>query len=514
MNLKILNLLARSITVELEGDTPYEREQYEVWINGTCVKTDTKMVLLLRDLKPATKYELALKQDGQSIAETTFVTEEESYTLNVRQFRAKGDGITDDTQALQAAILCCPPKGRVFIPKGTYKFRNLFLKSNIVLELGKGAVLSAYSERDKFPVLPGTIESYDGESEYNLGSWEGNPLDSMASILTGIDLEHVVICGEGTIDGGGNFDVWWVAGVNQNPPYRPRMMFFNRCKDIIIEGITIQNSPSWNLHPYFSEDIKIYGITLLSPDSSHNTDGIDPESCTNVDIAGVHFSVGDDCIAIKSGKIYMGRKHKKPCRNINIRHCFMERGHGAVTIGSEIAGGVKDVLVSCCKFYHTDRGLRIKTRRGRGKDSIIDGIVFDRIVMDEVKSPFVVNCFYFCDPDGRTEYVGTQEKLPVDERTPSVKSLHFKNIVCKNAHHTGVCIYGLPEQKIESIVMENIDISYSSEATKGIAAMMLACEPTSRLGIFARNVKSLVLENVNLHNAVKEYDIKEVARVN
>lgn len=513
MNIQIRNVLARSITIELEGDSPYERERYEVWLNGTYQKTENKMVLILRGLKPATGYTLVLKQNGEMIGETVFMTVEESYTLNVRQFGAKGDGVTDDTQALQAAILCCPKKGRVYIPKGIYKFRNLFLKSHLVLELGKGAVLSAYSERDKFPVLPGTIESYDGKSEYNLGSWEGNPLDSMASILTGIDLEQVVICGEGTLDGGGNFDVWWAAGVNQKSPYRPRMLYLNRCKDVILEGITIKNSPSWNIHPYFSTDIKIYRITLLSPDASHNTDGINPESCTNVDIAGVHFSVGDDCIAIKSGKIYMGRKHKIPSQNINIRHCFMEKGHGAVTIGSEIAGGVKDVFVSRCKFSHTDRGLRIKTRRGRGEDSVIDGIVFDRILMEEVKSPFVVNCFYYCDPDGRTEYVGTQEKLPVDERTPSIKHLHFKNITCKDAHHTGVCIYGLPEQKVESIVMENISITYSPQAKEGIAAMMLACNPTCRQGIFARNVKSLLLKDVNLQNAVKDYDIEEVDRV-
>ncbi|MFQ9510563.1 MAG: glycoside hydrolase family 28 protein, partial [Lachnospiraceae bacterium] len=223
---------------------------------------------------------------------------------------------------------------------------------------------------------------------------------------------------------------------------------------------------------------------------------------------------GDDCIAIKSGKIYMGKKHKTPSRKISIRHCLMEKGHGAVTIGSEIAGGVKEVTVSHCMFLNTDRGLRIKTRRGRGKDSIVDGIFFNHISMNEVKSPFVVNCFYYCDPDGRTEYVGTLEALPVDDRTPSIRSLHFKDIECKNAHHTGVCIYGLPEQKVESVVMENVSIEYSPQAREGIAAMMLACEPTCRQGIFARNVKSLELKDVSIQGAVNDYDLENIDHYN
>ena len=101
----------------------------------------------------------------------------------------------------------------------------------------------------------------------------------------------------------------------------------------------------------------------------------------------------------------MGKKYKVPSRNIKIRQCLMENGHGAVTIGSEMAAGVKEVTVKDCIFRHTDRGLRIKTRRGRGKDAVLDEIIFENIDMDHVMTPFVANCFYFCDPDGRSEYV-------------------------------------------------------------------------------------------------------------
>lgn len=510
MKIRLLQKTARNVVMELSGRDRYRTEEYEIWVNGELVRTEDRMVVALNGLMPDTEYQICIKRGQMAQAQLLVRTDYEFVTLNVRKFGAKGDGIADDTAAIQAAILSCPPHSRVYIPAGTYRIRNLFLKSNLILELGKGALLQAFQEREAFPVLPGLIESQDGESEYNLGSWEGNPLDTMASILTGIYVEHVVICGEGTIDGGGNFEAWWVSMINRIPPYRPRMIFLNHCTDVVLMGIRIQNSPSWNVHPYFSENIRIYGISLASPAGSHNTDGIDPESCRDVEIAGVHFSVGDDCIALKSGKIYMGKKYKTPSEKITVRQCFMERGHGAVTIGSEIAGGVRNVCVSHCVFQDTDRGLRIKTRRGRGEDSVVDGIVFREISMKGVKSPFVVNCFYYCDPDGKSDYVASQEALPADERTPEIRSLEFEDIVCEQAHHTGVCIYGLPEKKIESVKLKRVSITYDQDAEPGIAAMMRECPPTRHQGIFARNVKRLVLEDVHAEGAAKELDLSGI----
>ena len=193
--------------------------------------------------------------------------------------------------------------------------------------------------------------------------------------------------------------------------WRPRSIFLNQCKNIVFEGIKIQNSPSWTVHPFYSDNLKFLNLEIVNPKNSPNTDGIDPESCKNVDIIGVKFSVGDDCIAIKSSKIYMGKRLRKPSANLNIRNCYMEHGHGGVVIGSEIAGGVQNVLIEKCIFKGTDKGIRVKTRRGRGKDSIINGITAENIYMDEVKVPFVINAFYFCDPDGKTKYVWTKDAL-------------------------------------------------------------------------------------------------------
>ena len=218
----------------------------------------------------------------------------------------------------------------------------------------------------------------------------------------------------------------------------------------------------------------------------------------------MRFSLGDDCIAVKSGKIYMGRKYKRPCENLHVRQCLMENGHGAVTVGSEMAGGAKGMVVEDCYFRHTDRGLRIKTRRGRGKDAVLDGITFRNLTLDHVMTPLVVNCFYFCDPDGKTEYVQSREPYPVDERTPAIKKLVFENMDCTNCHVAAAYFDGLPEAKIEEIVMKNISVSYAEEAKCDVPAMSEGVEKSAKRGLFARNVSKLTLENVKIEGQAGE----------
>ena len=276
------------------------------------------------------------------------------------------------------------------------------------------------------------------------------------------------------------------------------MIFLNHCKNVVLHGITVQNSPSWNIHPFFSENLKFIGISVLGPKDSPNTDGLDPESCKNVDIIGVYFSVGDDCIAVKSGKIYMGAKYKTPSEKITIRQCCMRDGHGSITIGSEMAGGVKDMNVEECLFLHTDRGLRIKTRRGRGKDAIVTGIKFENIIMDHVMTPVVLNSFYFCDADGHSDYVQSKEYHPVDERTPYLGDFLFKNLQATNCHAAASYMYGLPEQKIHEVVFENASFSFAENPTAGVPAMMDGAEPQTNTGIFAKNIETFICRNVTV----------------
>ena len=161
-------------------------------------------------------------------------------------------------------------------------------------------MLSAFTDRSRFPVFEGMVQSYDEKGEYNLGTWEGNPLRMFTAIITGVNVKNVTIYGQGTIEGNANKENWWKDPKLMNGAFRPRMVFLERCENVVLQGITVQNSPSWNLHPYFSDNLRFLDMKVLNPKDSPNTDGLDPESCKNVEITGVYFSLGDDLIDINS----------------------------------------------------------------------------------------------------------------------------------------------------------------------------------------------------------------------
>lgn len=496
MKLSILYKGARFAAAELEctqnGEITAELNGKKIPFSGS--------ISYIGDLKPETEYSLSVTCGEEKVSET-FTTDYEYVTLNVRDFGAAGDGVTDDTVFIQAAIAACPKKSRVLIPAGKYKITNIFLKSGVNIELAEGAEILADDRRFSHPIFPGMTESYDEKEEYNLGTWEGNPLKMFAGIITGVDISDSVIYGAGVINGCATHENWWYNEKVMVGAFRPRLLFLCRCSRVSVFGLTFKNSPSWTIHPYFSEDITLTALKINNPENSPNTDGIDVESCKNVKIEGVHFTLGDDCIALKSGKIYMGRKYGIPSENILIRRCLMENGHGAVTLGSEMSAGIKNVTVENCFFRNTDRGLRIKTRRGRGDKAVIEGITFRNIEMDGVKTPFVANCFYFCDPDGRTGYVQDRNPLPVDDRTPYIGRLCFQDISCRNCHIAAAYFMGLPERKIGEVVMKNVSISFADEAKSGVPAMLCGIEEMSKRGVIAENVSRLVLENVSIEGA-------------
>ncbi len=494
---KLVMVTARSAVIEIaDGGKYFTRAEYRVTVNGGEALVTQKTIVSLYGLKPDGNYSVEVFRGAEKIGGVALHTEREFVTLDVRRFGARGDGIQDDTPFIQAAVMACPGNSRVLIPAGTYRVTSLFLKSHTRIELAEGAELKAFTEKERFPVFPGMIESFDETEQYNLGSWEGNPLPMYTGIICGVDVEDVVIYGQGTINGNATGEDWWKDPKGYKDVFRPRLFFINNCRNVILQGVTCRNSPSWTLHPYFSRDLKFIDLNVLNPADSPNTDGCDPESCQNVDILGVRFSLGDDCIAVKSGKIYMGKKYKTPSENIRIRQCLMENGHGAVTLGSEMAGGVINLTVEDCVFRHTDRGLRVKTRRGRGKDAVLDNIIFRNLELDHVMTPLVVNSFYFCDPDGKTSYVQSREPYPVDDRTPSIRKLIFENMKCTNCHVAAAYFDGLPEQKIQEIVMRNISVSYAENPKYDVPAMSVGVPRSSRRGLFARNVSKLTLDHV------------------
>lgn len=514
---KIIRRGARFAVLETADGGVYEtKELYRLFVNGEERGEINRVITPIYDLEPDTRYEICLKQGERSVGKAEFSTEEESVTLNVREFGAAGDGKKDDTLAIQAAIMACPPKGRVLVPAGVYSFVCLFLKDDIALELAEGAELSAVTDRACFPYFPGMVSRSDKKGDYNLGTWEGDPQVMFCGLITGVGVKNVSIYGKGAVNGNASHENWWYNCKQMVTAWRPRTIFLNRCEHVDLVGITVKNSPSWTIHPYFSNHLRFLALEVLNPKDSRNTDGLDPESCRDVELAGIHFSVGDDCIAVKSGKIYMGKTYKTPCEDVVIRQCSMNDGHGSVVIGSEIGAGVKNLTIKDCVFKDTDRGLRIKTRRGRGEDCIVDQITFENIQMDGVLTPFVVNCFYFCDSDGKTDYVQSKEALPVDERTPRIGELIFKNIHAVNAHYAAVCAYGLPEQPIKKLTFENVSVSYVPETEAAVPAMMCDLKPMAKAGIYLRNVDTLELKNVHISGCegleIDAEQVKEIIR--
>ncbi|MBR5355793.1 MAG: glycoside hydrolase family 28 protein [Lachnospiraceae bacterium] len=518
MKFQIVAITVRSITLELLNDEIYESWcEYNYYIDGKKRLSSRKNVVSIFGLEPNTEYRLCVERDFSDYKEIVFTTSEESVLFDVKEFGAIGDGVTDDTEAIQAAVYACPNKGTVHLRKGTYRCAPIFLKSHITLWIDKGAVILGMTDRSKYPVLPGMVRGTDEKSEFPVGTWEGNPLDSFASLITGIDVEDVHIIGEGTVDGNAQNADWWMYTKVKKTAWRPNTIFLARCKDICVQGITVQNSPSWTVHPYYSENLGFYNLFIQNPYDSPNTDGFDPESCKDVTMLGTKISVGDDCIAIKSGKYYMSKFHFYRTSNITVRNCKLERGHGSVTIGSEVSCGVENVSVSKCIFEETDRGIRLKTRRGRGDTSVINNLNFENIKMKSVPMPMTINMFYFCDPDGHSDYVQSQEARPLDDLTPKIGRINARHIDIERAGACIVCAYGLPESPIEQITLEDVNASFlpKEEAVSLVPIMMDNFPAMSAKSFFFKNVKSVNLKNVNIAgSADKAPEYINVEKVN
>ncbi len=495
--MKILALTSRSICLEMDGPTPFfSGRGFPVSLDGSLVRVETRNVFSLFDLTPGREYTL---QAGEETV--TFRTKAESFCLNVRDFRAVGDGVHDDTGAFAAAIACLSPGGTVYVPEGRYLLKPLFLKSEMTLYLAQGAVLLGHPDREVYPVLPG-IASY-GDGEMNLGTWQGEEVSCFASLITGVNCHDVAIIGPGAIDGGGGEGDWYQDHRTVRIAWRPRGIFLNRCENVLLQGMTVCNTPSWNVHPYFCKRVRLLDLKLFNDPNMPTTDGIDPDTCQDVAILGTDISVGDDCIALKSGTIAQAKKYRQPCRDITIRNCRMRSGHGGVVLGSELSGGIENVTVERCLFQGTDRGLRIKTRRGRGRYGLTGNITFRDIRMEDVKTPFVVNMYYnMGDNTGHTEYVWTTQKLPVDERTPQIGAFHFANMVCTGVGYCAGAFYGLPEAPIEAISMKNVHFCYDSTCEPGYPDMREKNEKEKNAGLIFQFTDTVTLDNVTFQGCL------------
>jgi polygalacturonase len=402
--------------------------------------------------------------------------------FNIREYGATGDGQTLDSRAIQKAIDSCAKQGggTVHLPAGQYLTGSLFLRNNITFHLDAGAVILGSENPADYPVIH--------------SRWEGRHQDTYAPLIGGNDLQNIAVMGRGTIDGCGA--IWWKAKREKTLAHpRPRLISFSDCNNVLIEGITAINSPSWTINPIHCQNVNIHAITIINPADSPNTDGINPDSCRLVRISDCYVSVGDDCITIKSGT-----EHERPdrfasCRDITITNCTLERGHGGVVIGSEMSGGVKNVVISNCVFIGTDRGIRIKSRRGRG--GTIEDIRVSNLIMDGVLCPFTMNLYYHIGERGNKN-VSDKNARSVNDGTPRLRRIHFSHITACEVKHAAGFLYGLAEMPLEDISLSDISISISAEADSGYPEMADDIPSMSQAGFFIRNARRIRLEHVQV----------------
>lgn len=420
-------------------------------------------------------------------------------SVSIIDFGAKSGGQFLCTNAFSDAINAVSAKGggRVIIPRGTWLTGPITLKSNIELFTESGALVVFSTDKNLFPLVETIFEGF-------------NTFRCMSPI-NGSNLENIALTGKGIFDGSG--DVWrsvkkdkltegqWkkliasgglVSGngktwypsqqfiegekvAEMNVPrnlktkaefeqirdfLRPVMVSLISCKKVLIDGPTFQNSPAWCLHPLMCEDFTLRNTTVRNPWYSQNGDGVDIESCKNSIIHNCNFDVGDDAICIKSGKDKEGRDRGIPNENLIVKNCIVYHGHGGVTVGSEMSGGIRNLHVSNCTFIGTDVGLRFKSNRGRG--GVVENIYISNVEMMNIPTQAIsFNLYYSGRSASEDLEIGddgqTPNLLPVTEETPQFKNIFIRDVNCKGAM-TGIFLQGLPEMKLENVQLENIQM--------------------------------------------------------
>jgi polygalacturonase len=453
-------------------------------------------------------------------------------TLNIIKFGAVADGITLNTKSINEAIVQSSKKGGgvVLVPAGLWLTGPIVMQSNVNLSVSKNATLLFTTDFDQYPLVK--------------GNFEGVPSMRNQSPISGNNLVNVAITGSGIIDGDG--DAWrrvhkdqlsepewnkkvksgglvadggrtWYPSVKtlkgQQTPnpgaivpgktakdyedvkdfLRPNLVVFTQCKNVLLEGVTFQNSAAWALHPLMCENLTIRDVYVKNPDYAHNGDGLDIESCKNVLVEGSVFDVGDDGICIKSGKDKAGRERGMPTENVIIRNNVVYKGHGGVVIGSEMSGGAKNIFVSDCTFLGTDKGIRFKTTRGRG--GVVENVHIRNIAMRNiVHEAIFFDKYYFVKSPAHGEKVVVPA---VTEETPEFKDVYFDNIVCNGAEK-GIFIRGLPEMKVKNIHMSNM-----------ILKSRLGSEIIDADSIYLTNVK-LIVDKPNNNQNITVKDSQDV----
>ncbi len=492
--MRIIFKEANAITIELINNDCYYTEPYDIYLNGKYYASKITNVFSLYDLAPNTEYNVLI--NGKTIEFKTL--DKKIITLK------KNKDIVDDTEYINEAIKNLKAN-EILSLEGHFNITSIeIFDNNKSIYFSPRSTILCETKREKYKIF----ESTDIKNNIVLGTWEGRSDRAFYSPITVVGAKNVNLYGPGLIDCNACNSDWWINHREMRIARRPKGIFIHTSDNVFVEGINLKNTPSWSIHPFYSSNINIINTRVENPMDSPTTDGCDPEACLNVNIIGNYFSVGDDCIAIKSSKIELASLYHRPSSNIIIRNNIMAHGHAGVTLGSENSGGINNVYVSQCYFNETDRGLRVKSQRGRGKDAIISNISFDNIHMNSVKTPFVINAFYKAGNDvidsRFDEFIHK-----VDDTTPSFDTFKFKNIKCDNVSYGLGFFKGLPESHIKNVVLENVWVTYNKNSLEGIMAMTPNPIKYKGVGFVLSNIDKLELINVKFIDAPLTMYIKD-----
>lgn len=470
------------------------------------------------------------------------------YSVKLTDFGGVGDGVTMNTEAFGKAFEALEKKGggKLIVPAGVWYTGPIVMKSNVNLYLEKGALILFNPDFDLYPLVNTVFEGLDTKR--------------CQSPISGYGLTNIAITGEGTINGSG--EAWrplrkfkvterhWnntvkSGGVLLDPGYwfpsqksldgfkisdmnvprgnlsdadwlaikdflRPVMVSLTECKNVLLQGVLFENSPSWNIHPLMCENVVVDNVFVRNPSFAQNGDGIDVESCVNVLIVNSMFDVGDDAICIKSGKDEQGRHRARPTENVIVDNCKVFRGHGGFVVGSEMSGDVRNISVRNCQFLGTDVGLRFKSTRGRG--GVVENIYIRDIYMfDIVTDSFLFDLYYGGKSASEALADGDENPVedvlpPVTEETPAFRNIYVKNLVSRNARRA-MFFNGLPEMNISNINVENAYFSaqYGAVLSESIDINMKNVQIISKKGpaLSLNNVKNFKITGLSYPKSLK-----------
>jgi polygalacturonase len=402
---------------------------YNIYKNGLLLGNTTKLFYNVTGLTAATSYSFTVKSansSGTELAVSNTIAQSTASAMqvfNVTSYGALGDNSTLNTIAIQNTINACTPGGKVLIPSGTFKSGAIFLKSNM------GSASAA-----DYPTMPMRFEGAETtcySALINVGNTRYHTY--------GGQISHVSIRGSGTVNGNGSALVISEGGITS---MRGRLIYMVNASYVNLQGLTLTNPPCWTIHPVYSTQITIQGITANTAGTA-NGDGCDPDSSSYLYIFNNTFNTGDDCIAIKSGINDEGYDINMPSAYIRITNCIFNLGHGGVTIGSESSGGVNNIFAQDCVSNGTEIGLRMKTRPERG--GIVENITIkDWTIIGATKFGINIITNYNNTPGG-----------PAAPTLPICRNITVENVTVDSTSAIGFSIVGRSNIHVTDMLFKN-----------------------------------------------------------